>query len=108
MLSRQGRLPTRHFCTPLICLSTDQICCSFAHWLACMHAVQGNSGGGLSQQYFRPYVNRYYTGLGCQDTGPFVRVAGSSASPSGSPSGSPSSSPSGSPGSSPGVSPSPA
>ncbi|EIE27805.1 hypothetical protein COCSUDRAFT_32113 [Coccomyxa subellipsoidea C-169] len=77
-------------CTP--CQDTQQQC------------QQGSSGGGVSQQYYRPYVNRYYTGLGCQDTGPFVRPAGFSASPSSSPS----SSPSGSPGSSPRASPSPA
>ncbi len=76
----------------------------FAHLKLSLVRTQGSSGGGLSQQYYRPYVNRYYTGLGCQDTGPFVRPAGFSASPSSSPS----SSPSGSPGSSPGASPSPA
>ncbi|BDA48345.1 hypothetical protein COCOBI_12-0210 [Coccomyxa sp. Obi] len=63
---------------------------------------EGASTGGVSQQYFQPFVNRYYTGLGCQDTGPFVRPAAAVASTS------PSGSPSGSPGSSPRSSPSPA
>jgi len=40
-------------------------------WPSC---VQGESGGSGGNTYFRAYVNRYYSGVGCQDIGPAVAV----------------------------------
>ncbi|CAL8463759.1 g3293 [Coccomyxa elongata] len=58
---------------------------------------EGASLGGNSQQYYQPYVQRYYTGLGCVDAGPNVKPAAATAAASTSPSASPSSSPRSSP-----------
>lgn len=44
--------------------------------------LQGESGGGgLSQAYYRAYVNRYYSGVNCQDIGPAVAIGASSGLP---------------------------
>ncbi|CAK0785583.1 hypothetical protein CVIRNUC_008793 [Coccomyxa viridis] len=70
-------------CTP--CLDVQQQC------------QRGESGGGgLSQAYYRAYVNRYYSGVNCQDIGPAVAIGASNASPSPSYSPSPAYSPPGS------------
>ena len=45
--------------------------------------VQGEGGGGgFGNAYYRAYVNRYYSGVGCQDVGPAVAIGrGSSGKP---------------------------
>ena len=45
--------------------------------------VQGEGGGGgFANAYYRAYVNRYYSGVGCQNVGPAVAIGrGSSGKP---------------------------